>query len=58
MPEMIRSHFFPTSDAMIPVKLVLSISAVTPKRLATSLAMSMSDPSAVVPSALNDSSGG
>ncbi len=52
IPEMIRSHFFAWSAGMIPEKPVLSIWVVTPKRLPISLAISMSEPSAVVPSAL------
>jgi hypothetical protein len=49
MPEMIASHFFASRDAMMASKPVFWNLAGRPSRFATSVPMSMSDPTALVP---------
>ncbi len=56
MPLMITSHFLARSAAMMASKPVFWNFAVRPRRLATSVPMSMSEPTSFVP--WKNSSGG
>jgi hypothetical protein len=49
IPLMIASHFFASSAAMMPSKPVLWKEAFMPSRLATSVPMSMSEPTGFDP---------